>query len=447
MKTVLRHTKSDWNELHGEAVFDELLIINTFKHSIESVNQFILKNKSELKAYFEKYNHNAISAYDKKFKETNIHKNLKELLIDKNMVSKLDNICKLMTYLFSGFTKNNLILNDILLTNVPNNQHPQSIMSISITNYWNRLSNGFIDEKELRDQEVIKDLRDYTDDKLKVEVLTKRIMNNTQYGNKVCQFADVMITELDKFTTLISNVNYYILNEYGNKSEPNYFLNSISYTTKKWENNDVYKIWIRGELKKCASTSLYFANMFLSYFGFDNVSLTFDYIDTLKDIWTHDVNKLIDVLTIENFRNELPFLLWYIVHLVYKGNRLSDDRQPYSIVTKKGNGQEYSEFIVNDNLKWLGSILLKLCKKEDNKRILLPQIASLFYGFCDFKPSDLPYSKSDKSCINMFGIDGAKQIMKYFMDFKNYGYYKQDFQNIMTNEMVSWAKNYLERNK
>lgn len=439
LKTVFQQTYNAWKKLIGEVNCDELLVLNTIRYTLPIVNHFLLENITQLQAIRIHRGFNQNGKEEGPLKA--LHNDFAKRISGRNIPIDIDRVNILIDYLFSGW-----------ITYQYDRETISQSIALSETPYWNRINKEYLNEKSIKDQEILSKLANFQDN---VNLLAEQTVHNSLFALKIQQFSSML--KADEKLILASAVFDEILEQH--KVQACREINGFNELRKLIRNDTVpyeeYYQWIIQELEKALPVSFRFANDLLSWLGryesdYINVDIYIYCVNLAKQTWSPET--LVDVIDVE-----FPYSLFYftVLYSSKKSNTWQNILKKETPYILKHSGHEYHFF--PKYWQWLAKILMEGVKIDSKK--ILPQIS---YVLLDIDARAIMEMQEGKDQINEEGLpeytphaewfsdlgelwfgDDFIKLVESYANFDEYSYQTEEI-NIRMTFMKNYAIEYLK---
>lgn len=257
LKQTLRRTWQAWQALHGEVDFDDLLTCNILRFASEPTYNFLLSHIRQIRDL-------PVEGEGGKTKEEveRARQGLMGMMLGRPRAGVSPET--LVSFLFPAWSDRS----------VPRRLPvPQGVAVSEPTDYWARINAEAV-EAEIRDQEVLRAMRDGRTDGPQRAALVERLAKHEPFSHKFEQFASRNLSSVvdldgDGIRGLATDLFALVLNRLSAaaaaKSVPGYFALWRSLYNKPA--SDHHAAWLTAEARKAMSRSLGFAVELLYYWG------------------------------------------------------------------------------------------------------------------------------------------------------------------------------------
>ncbi len=450
LKSVFRETYQSWEKLAGEVNPDELLVLTTIKHSLLQLNNFLMdsKNLSFLQGNIV---HNQFRANDKEYSPIKKIKDIINEEFRKEILPiSMAELHILIDFLFPRWLP--------AFGNVPV-EYMQSISISGQTDYWSRIARGFLEEKPLMDQDVLKKLKDFEDNQERGKEIAEKIVNERQYAGKIRQFREIISD--DSKLKLGSFIFESILDLHKSSANENSFGFEIVRKLSRLKSiaPEKYNSWVIGEFQKALPISFRFADGIIAYLSFYGTSASinkdvyFECVAIAKKMWMN-AQSFVDAIDI-NYPNTL---FHFIVDFPGKGQGVSDTISGTPATSDSPCVLEHGTIQFSfyyHYWQWLAKVLIGAIKTDPKK--VLPQIAWILVDFDEveyksrkeFSENNPSYVLDPNSYAKWFPEAGEKWfgedfngVLNVYSEFDDFGSYSAEVTNRM-NLMKYYAEKYL----
>ncbi len=353
---VLRHTGQLWNHLHGEICFDDLLVAMILRFGAEEAHDFLLRRVDILQNLKHEPTSQASTKAADRRKEA-IEAEWKE--VTKQAVRwDIPAAESLIVFLFphaaSCFGDHR---------GFGHRAAPQGVQHGKPTNYWRRLLAGGLSPDEMRDQVVLKQMRDWSKSQSGTS-LAEQLCQSKRFVEVWEHFAESM--QLQDLLRLGSQVLDLVRQGHGAKASMHTHSGAVSAIGRRvHQSNDrdnLTRAWLLDQITRSVPTSLRLANDLYHYWG----STRYGVVKTPKN--RNVVRKKLVEQTKQTFSPEKPDDLIKVL----------DPEYPYSIqqlVCPSDHKEPPSLLNEPSDWKWLGPVLLNAATRAPNE--VIPQIVFL----------------------------------------------------------------------
>ncbi|OGV32845.1 MAG: hypothetical protein A2020_08020 [Lentisphaerae bacterium GWF2_45_14] len=455
-KAIWEQMTSDWNNLRGEVVFDELLVINTIKNIYPSVFDYIDSNIQMIQNMSSSFGDSGFDEEQKK-RLKNAKQELNKIIGDANGRVQ-DSFHNLIDFLFPSWN-----------SEMAGHVYPQGVRNNKYTNYWKRIKRGCLEKDELPDQEVLKAIQDFIGKKIDVERnsdedegekgfeqlkseqiesgenIAKNMLTDSRWSNKTKQFSELIGGY--KLRNLASIGFKIILEDYENISKKRDVLNCFCEIRKPID-IEMHRKWVIGEIKKALPRSLFMANTIVKRWKNNNSPggcergsydrKTFeDYFKYTKECWNSSANF------INSLEEEYPFTLFdFCIRYPHdSGYYTTSNTKPTVYCTSTEDQYAFAP----SAWKWLGKLMIKSLEIDSVK--ILSQFAYFFIPSLDSVPSDNSVAAPIKNeCLKEWlGDEGYEAVMKAFADIEDLSVYKNEEAQTRVGVMQAYVQEYFRK--
>ena len=418
-KITLRRTYQSWKKLYGEIDYDDLLIANVLRSSAPEIFMYINQNIASFQYLASGSEHAKKRAEENR---ENLHKGLEE-----NKVAEwnFEAAKELVNCLFHGWTESSTVMYPSMRKNIRNYQYADNSWP---TDYWARLMREELSFDEVGDQEILKALVEWNEDKQKKSFrnmnMREALLSEQEVFDKVQQFKEFI--EPDTLRDLAKEQFQISLKKEKNKAShencpavSQWFLlkpDIRSFDSKDWQD------WIYEMIKMSLPISLGYVNGLYAFWvepkHYTLYKPRSKIIEEAKRIYGSNPEVLINAIDPEYFS-------------------VSHFAKQYSDTEYGGQGFNPEEW------QWLGDVLFKAIKI--NREIIIPQIV-LLIGEIDIKrgPTDgkeYHYELNEGIGKGVFG-NSFKRIMQLLaedIDLSGYSSETRTYVDLCR----SWARRWL----
>lgn len=363
LKLILRETWDAWQELHGEVNFDDLLYINIIKISIPDLYNYMIDNYNK---FTHKPDTNNILGEERESITKKRKEEVESILPTDLNISKKE-VHKLITFLFPEWSGDfdSSTLDSQRVTMSKFGQY-----------YWNRIIAGRINENEVKDQVLLKDITAYQTGKLAAESLAQKLFESEQYSEHFEKFGQRL--SRPKLNRLTLSLLLLGLEKY--KSKANF--DSITGCSNLWRlsldincGDDYYKNILKW-LDVISNDSLALSNDIFSYWeNTDHYDVRIkqpqpkflsEYYNLLKKKWEYNHKILLNSLN-----TDIIYSLYYTLILFPNKHHyyqyLNIDK--VDVINMGAATKKMTDVFCPKEFKWLCPILMK-CVKTDKQKII-----------------------------------------------------------------------------
>lgn len=293
LKMVLRRTFYAWESLHGELDFDDLLIANVIRFSAPEAFNFILDNIQEIRAL--RFNLKYPVDSNERLKAIEA----KWVRISENANWDVTSTKQLIKFLFPfwGETYNS------------NSELPlQRLYVSSPADYWFRFLTEELSEDEIKDQEVIRSILSWKDDRAGLHFrgfsLPEILCNNLEFSGKFEFFANSFLngTELRELASALFAKAIVLHGVVTSADIAPGFISLWRRVIQRPIEENQHSLWVLDEVTKALPKSFRFANDIYYYYSSNcesdihkahhHINLRNQIISKTKDIFIGNPKKL-----------------------------------------------------------------------------------------------------------------------------------------------------------
>jgi hypothetical protein len=313
MKRALASVWVAWQQLHGEIYFDDLLVLHVIKNSPCELFHFIVSQRDSFRIYADSNaKNNNKGLYDEV-----------ENILNAAHVSVPERVPyhKLIQFLFPGWEIRNESNAKKMPSYLSSQVHTQGIASGGEIDYFSRATAEVMEENEPRDQDVMRFLQKYNDDKSSASDIMKEMMVSERLVERVEVFGRLL-----KPAKVLELTSEYFANVQENKLRGNF--GNLGITGNLWrmsldnyESKENHKSWLGSQIDKYLSQSLRFTNdiFYLWRSRTRDESKSSLYSGDLYGIYVEKVKQLMGDSQgfTKVLERDAPFI-WAIRHVVFQ---------------------------------------------------------------------------------------------------------------------------------